>query len=173
MTPAPTTRHQKIVGRLNRYLEEFFEDRDCEPYLSPTDLKLSEIDIVQPDLFVLCNPDQDKRSHVEESPRLVIEVLSPSTVHHDRIRKLRLYARGGVREVWLITPFPSAVEVFVLDRSRYRLEAVFEKKDSLVSPTFPELSIDLKSVLDFPIDPAEDLHLVKEARPTFAESSAR
>lgn len=167
MSAAPATRHQKIVGRLNRYFEEFFEDRECEPYVSPTDVKLSDNDIVQPDLLVICKPNQDKESHIEGAPRLVIEVLSPTSVHHDRIRKLSLYARSGVREVWLITPFPSAVEIFVLDGARYRLEAVFEKQDELASPTFPELTIDLEAVFDFPVDPGEELHLIKEGRPGY------
>ena len=168
MTPAPTTRHQRIVMSLAACLHSFLKGTDCTPYLAPTDLKLSDTDVVQPDLFVVCDPDQDKRTHVEGAPRLIIEVLGPSTVHHDRIHKLRLYARSGVQEVWLVTPFPSAVEIFVLERSRYRLEAVFEKKDRLVSPLFPDLIIGLTSVFDFPVDPGENLHLVKEGRPTFS-----
>ena len=40
----------------------------------------------------------------EESPCLVVEVLSPSTRRLDTVRKRNDYARIGVRELWLIDP---------------------------------------------------------------------
>jgi Uma2 family endonuclease len=86
-------------------------------------------------------------------------------LHHDRVRKLSLYARSGVQEVWVVTPFPSSVEVFHLDGSTYRLMASYGKEDTLTSPLFPDLQIELAGIFDFPVDPDEELHLIKEGRP--------
>ena len=101
MSPAPATRHQKLLIRLASALETFLRDKPCEAYPAPTDLKLSDTDIVQPDLMVVCEPDKVKPTHIEGPPTLVIEILSPSTELLDRGRKLDLYAASGVKEVWL------------------------------------------------------------------------
>ena len=170
MSASPTSRHQRILHKLDCLLEAYFTDRKCEIYPAPMDLKLSETDVVQPDLFVICDPKQNKGTHFEGPPSLVIEILSPSSTLHDRGRKLELYARSEVPEVWLATPYPSCVEVYRLDGASYRLVQLFEKKDSLESASFPNLQIDLGAVFDFPIDPGEEIQLIKEGRPAYAAS---
>jgi len=172
MTPAPSLRHQKIVIRLSRFLEEHFETRSCEVFAAPTDVKLSEEDTVQPDLLVVCDKDKMKRTHIEGAPALVVEILSPSTAFHDRSRKLALYAAAGVAEVWLVTPYPHAAEVFALDGENYRLVCVYGREDSLQSRRFPDLTIDLERLFDFPIDPGERIAMVKEGRPPYGRADA-
>ncbi|NMO14008.1 Uma2 family endonuclease [Pyxidicoccus fallax] len=56
---------------------------------------------------------------VRIAPDWVCEVLSPSTAALDRDRKMTVYAREGVRHVWLIDPKPRTLEVFRLEDSRY------------------------------------------------------
>ena len=168
MTPAPLTRHQRIATRLSRLLGNFFKGGPCELLAAPTDLKLSEEDIVQPDLLVVCDPDQIKRTHVEGPPSLVIEILSPDSLKHDRVVKMELYARFGVPEYWIVTPYPSMIEVFVLQGDAYRLQAGYVKEDTLRSPSFPELELVLAPVFDFPVDPEEQVTLIKEGRPAYA-----
>ncbi len=45
-------------------------------------------------------------------PDWICEVLSKSTEHRDRILKLPIYARAGVRYAWLVNPFARCIEVF-------------------------------------------------------------
>jgi Uma2 family endonuclease len=153
MLPSPTSRHQRISGQLFLCLALHFRGKQCRPFAAPVDVKLSDEDVVQPDLLVVCNPRQIKRTHIEGAPRLVVEILSEHSVLHDRMRKTALYARAGVRELWLVTPFPSLVEVFQLQRGAYRLAAAYPKEQELVSPTFPDLKIKLADVFDFPLEP--------------------
>jgi len=167
MTPAPTTRHQRIVFELSRQMGNHFVDKPCDVFPSPTDVKLTDEDIVQPDLAVVCEPDKIKHSHIEGAPTLVVEVLSPSTAAFDRVRKLRLYAHCGVREVWLVTPYPWLAEVFVLDGDGYRLANAYEKDGILESTVFPDFKITLAGVFDYPIDPGERIEMVKEGRPPY------
>ena len=61
-----------------------------------------------------------------------------------------------------MTPFPSLVEVFVLDGKSYRLHDVFGKEDTLNSPTFPDLKLVLEGVFDFPLEPDELPPAVRE-----------
>ncbi|MGH7935987.1 MAG: Uma2 family endonuclease [Chthoniobacterales bacterium] len=38
------------------------------------------------------------------SPDLAAEIVSPGADEHDRILKQKVFARGGVEELWLIEP---------------------------------------------------------------------
>ncbi len=168
MTPAPATRHQLLVSRLTQKMGNFFDGKTCQAYPAPTDLKLSEVDFVQPDLLVVCDPDQIKPTHVEGAPTLVIEILSPSTEQLDRGRKLDLYASAGVQEVWLVKPYPALIEILVLDSGTYRRAHAFTQDDPFTCPSFPDLELDLQALFDLPIPPEERIEVVKEGRPPYA-----
>jgi Uma2 family endonuclease len=162
MSPAPSMRHQSIAFELSLQLGNFFKGKPCKPFAAPADVKLSDDDVVQPDLMVVCDQDQIKETHVEGAPALVIEILSPSTHSHDRKRKMELYARSGVKEVWLVSPRPASIEVFLLDGATYRFVGMYQVEDDFKSPAFPELRLDLKEVFDFPLEPGEPVYVVKE-----------
>lgn len=165
MSPAPTTRHQRVLQELSRQLGNHFAGKTCVVFPAPTDVKLSDTDIVQPDISVVCVPGQIKSTHIEGAPTLVVEILSPSTNLHDRKRKLARYAATGVKEVWIVTPYPGAVEVFVLADGAYRLQVVYGDEDTLRSPTFPRMRIAMRKVFGFPVPPGEAVAVVKEGRP--------
>lgn len=165
MSPSPTSRHQRIAVELVATLKRKLGRGPCEVLVAPMDVKLSEADIVQPDVFVVCDKRQDKGTHFEGPPKLVVEILSEATAQHDRQRKSRLYAWAGVPEFWVVTPFPELIEVFSLDGATYRLLHVFKKEDTLVSPVFPKLKIRLKDVFAMPPDPGATRLLVREPGP--------
>src|SRR5262245_33809250 len=66
----------------------------------------------------LPNPDV---TAFEIAPDWVCEVLSRSTAPYDRTRKLPIYARENVRNVWLVDPAVRTLEVFRWDGGGYRL----------------------------------------------------
>jgi len=162
MSPAPTVRHQRIQGALFMAMSRRFAGRRCEVILSPVDVRLSETDVVQPDLVVVCDRRQITETHIDGGPSLVVEILSPSTEQRDRSVKMDAYARAGVREVWLVTPWPQMVEVFLLDGPGYRRHSVYIQTQTLRSASFPELEIDLAPVFDFPLQPGEEPPAVRE-----------
>lgn len=169
MSPAPTLRHQTILVELTARFHEYFMNKSCQAFVAPTDVKLSDADIVQPDLLIVCDSEKLKGTHVEGAPDLIVEILSPSTAAFDRVRKMRLYAANGVKEVWLITPYPWLAEVFVLDGKSYRLTQVCEKNDTLNSVTFPGLNILLSDIFNYSIDPSEQIAMVKEGHPQYGK----
>ena len=154
MSPSPTMRHQAISRELLKQLDKYFRKKQCGVYAAPADVKLSDYDIVQPDLLVVCDQRQLKRTHVEGPPSLVVEITS-SVDNRDRVLKLHLYAAAGVKEYWIVTPFPSSVEVFLLDNGGYRLVEVYGQDGILASPSFPGLNVRLKHVFNFPLDDEE------------------
>jgi len=164
MAPSPSVAHQEIVSALNGELRAFLEGRPCDVLPSPMDVKLSDEDVVQPDLLVYCDPSQNKDSHIEGPPAIVIEVLSPGSQQHDRMRKLHLYARAGVKEYWIVGPKDQLVEVLVLKDGRYTIQHALGPRDDLVSPTFDDMRIPLAKILVTPPYPDQ----VREGDPTGA-----
>ena len=100
MTPAPTPRHQAIQ------LAAWFAPADLcwtnnrlgRVLISPIDLALSLVDVVQPDVLFIAQG----RSHIiaEKNivgiPNLIVEILSPSSTTWDQREKLDLYQRYGL-----------------------------------------------------------------------------
>lgn len=161
---APRVSHQRVCGQLFVQLHQHFSGKTCEPFLSPIDVKLSEHDIVQPDLIVVCDSSKIKDTHIEGPPSLIVEVLSPSTQRHDRIRKLRLYAASGVQEYWLLQPYPAIAEVLSLKDGEYRIVGTFTEAERLDSPNFPGLSVNLSDVFPMPSED-ETIEEVRESAP--------
>jgi Uma2 family endonuclease len=143
VTPAPGTRHQRILGRLYRLLSAHVEaGRLGEVLLSPFDCILSDSTIVQPDLVYL----EPTRVHlvsprgIEGLPTLVIEILSPSTTNIDRSTKRQLYGRFGVPHYWIVDPESRTIEAFELAQGEYRLAARATGDASVSLLPFAELA---------------------------------
>ena len=99
VTPAPTPRHQRLVGALYRILHAHVRSHGLgEVFLSPLDVILSDIAIVQPDVVYLERSRAGAVSSrgIEGAATLAVEILSPWTAAIDRQRKRQLYARYGV-----------------------------------------------------------------------------
>lgn len=54
--------------------------------------------IVQPDLSVICAPGKLTERGCSGAPDWIIEIVSPSALSHDYVRKLNLYLDAGVKE---------------------------------------------------------------------------
>lgn len=163
MSPSPTSRHQIISMQLGSAMQGLLKGKPYRVFAAPMDLKLSDEDVVQPDLLVVCDPAQIHRTHIEGPPRLVVEILSPHSHLRDRNLKMQLCARAGIAECWIVTPFPHLIEVFELKDGYYRLWKAFGKADTLRSAAFPELAVELEGVFDFPLEPEEaEVYRVRE-----------
>jgi len=147
MAPSPASEHQDISSELHSRMHPFFKKKKCKLFAAPMDVRLSDEDVVQPDLMVVCDPSQIRR-HIEGPPALVVEIVSPGTARHDRIVKTELYARFGIKEYWIVTPFPSMVEIFWLQGEHYTFWKGFCHEDVLTSPGFPDLRIELAEVFE-------------------------
>ena len=114
VTPAPSTRHQRIQGRLQGELYAYFKSRrGGEVFSARFDVVLSDHDVVEPDVVVILADQAGVLTpqHARGAPAIVIEILSPGTRRHDRTRKRALYEHAGVREYWIIDPDEDVVVV--------------------------------------------------------------
>ncbi|MDA3941793.1 MAG: Uma2 family endonuclease [Spirochaetia bacterium] len=123
MSPAPSSKHQRISFKLSTQLGLLLENNPCEAFSAPFDVMLpifpieSEdiIDtIVQPDISVICDPSKITEKGCLGAPDLVIEILSPSTSKKDLNDKFQLYEKHGVKEYWVVDPGNKYIRVFHL-----------------------------------------------------------
>ncbi len=71
--------------------------------------------MVEPDISVICDRDKLINMGARGAPDMVIEILSPTSLRHDRLVKLNLYQRAGVREYWIADPENRTVRVMLPD----------------------------------------------------------
>lgn len=124
--PSPLPRHgraQRVVGSL---IGGAFDDNDGEGgpggwwILPEVDVRLGPHDIVKPDIAGWRRerlPDPWDVRPIEVVPDWICEILSPSNVADDRVRKRRLYATYGVAFYWLLDPLERTLEALRLDAS--------------------------------------------------------
>jgi Uma2 family endonuclease len=147
MSPAPSTQHQSVVLGLAGRLERLLAGKPCRPFIAPTDVKLSNADIVQPDILVVCDSSKITPSHIEGAPDLVVEVLSPATATRDLREKKALYEKGGVREYIVVDPMEHYAIRFLLGAdSSYDKGAVVAADEKLVLATLGDIEIPLWEV---------------------------
>lgn len=117
VTPSPSLRHQRIVGRLFRSLGGFVEENELgEVFISPLDVLFAEGDYLEPDILFVGRGREEILTDrgIEGPPDLVVEILSPSTEARDRGVKLERYRHYGVPEYWVVDPDERTVEVWDL-----------------------------------------------------------
>jgi len=147
VSPAPRVRHQAVLMALAAQLHARVVDTGLGVVLpAPTDLLLSDHDIVQPDILVVLRERARlvTEPNVVGPPDLAVEILSPSTERLDRHLKLRLFERSGVAEYWIIDADRRVVEQRVLEDGRFRLAC--ERHEEVRLERVPEVVVDLTRV---------------------------
>ena len=120
MSPSPNTRHQRLSGDLYLKIGNYIRDNKgkCQVFFAPFDVKLTDEDTVQPDIFVVCDPDKLDEQKCNGAPDWVIEILSPGNSEHDTVQKLSLYMKTGVREYWIVDPMNEKVLVYPFEETK-------------------------------------------------------
>lgn len=154
VTPAPSLKHQDVLGNLYTLLREaVFGSGLGRVYMAPVDVRLAEKTIVQPDLMVILTNRRQILTvpRVEGAPSLAVEIISSSTSRYDRETKRSIYARYGIPEYWLIDPNAQSMTIFS-DPQNGRFLTETEASDVAISVTIPGLSVDLSAVFAAVLD---------------------
>jgi Uma2 family endonuclease len=149
MNPPPGIRHQRVSRKLGARIDEHLEDQARgEMFFAPTGVRLSDDDVVEPDLLVVLTAHADRITEqvIDGAPDLAVEILSPGTARRDLVAKRGLYARSGVPEYWIVDSEGSNVEVLTLERGAYTRFGLFRRNDVLRSALLPDLAIPLDGV---------------------------
>lgn len=144
MAPAPNRYHQEIVGNLFEILRNHIrKHRIGRVYVAPFDVYLDDINVLQPDLCFVSKANSriltDDGAH--GAPDLAIEIISPTNAQLDKKPKRKVYARAGVRELWLIDPILLQIHIYDLARNPDKPVKIIEDDESFESNLLPGLTI--------------------------------
>ncbi|HLG62624.1 MAG TPA: Uma2 family endonuclease [Ktedonosporobacter sp.] len=127
-----TANHDTIKSNIQRILWNLLRGSGCRVYSSDMKVYISETRYFHPDVIVTCDPRDRGTVQAIQSPRLVVEVLSPSTELTDRTWKLKNYRNHPTIEEYVLADAQSCkIEVYYKENSRWIYEA-FENSDEII-----------------------------------------
>lgn len=141
------SRHAASVNRLNMLFNNLLGGRAIVSVQNP--VVLNDFSEPEPDIAIL-KPHDDFYAQALPTATdvlLIIEVADTS-VEYDRDIKLPAYARSGVPEVWLADIPAETVTAYTEPANGvYRSARAYQRGDSITPLHFPELSIQVTSIL--------------------------
>ncbi|MBA4116975.1 MAG: Uma2 family endonuclease [Rubrobacter sp.] len=138
-------RHATCVRELNRLLSRQVGDELRVDVQNP--IRLGEHWEPQPDLAMIVTRDYGESLPAPEDILLLIEV-SDTTLAYDRNVKLPLYARFGIREVWIVDLAGQTIERHTEPTpASYHLMRRATRGETLASETVPGLILTVDVVL--------------------------
>lgn len=149
MSPSPSRFHQDILLNVAFLFRTYLETNPIgKVYIAPSDVCLTDLNVYQPDLYFVSNARKPILSEegTEGAPDLVVEILSPKTARFDKGPKREVYARTGVRELWIVDPTLKQIQVFYLGQSSDVPVATYSSDQKVESPLLPGLEIQLERV---------------------------
>jgi Uma2 family endonuclease len=154
----PTFVHQHVLLHTGLVVHEYARRVGGVAVIASFDIAFSDYDVVQPDVAFF-RPERRQlvkpRGATRDRPDIVVEVLSPITEANDRGRKLRMFARYGVPEYWIIDPDVCTLEILSLQGEQYEIARPPTNRDPIeTSPLFDDFGCLLVSLFDniWPID---------------------
>ena len=149
--PRPHGQHQRVLKRLLGFLDQYVSQNHLGEVWPEIDVELPPGRVYVPDL---CYLGSERASHYSEedgrihgAPDLAIEIMSPSTMSRDRLRKFNAYFEAGVPWYWMVDPQSLDLEEYRSTPEGYLRTASVEAGDSFQPGLFPGLEINLRELL--------------------------
>lgn len=122
-----TAEHSLINANLTVAVGTRLQNSPCRVYASPLRVRVSPKNFVYPDLMVICGKPvfTDESADTVINPKVIVEVLSPSTESYDYGLKFKLYRNlASLEEYIWVEPDTPTVEVFRKAGSEWRFATV-------------------------------------------------
>ncbi|MDY8109367.1 Uma2 family endonuclease [Fulvimarina sp. 2208YS6-2-32] len=133
-------RHDTITVNVLTQLSNRLRGRSCRPHTADMTVVNPNGNVRRPDIVVDCKRDSDTTMQTEE-PRVLVEVLSPSTMAFDRFRKVEEYkTNDSIRVVLLVASQTAEVIVWRRGETGWASEIV---ETLAASIALPEIGCDL------------------------------
>ena len=150
MSTAPDLIHQRTARKILVTFDKYLEQNPIGEILFGVGVILSNYDGVIPDLVYLSNERRDEIATGERiygAPTLAIEILSPGNQNRERDRKLKLklYARFGVEEYWIVDPRERSIEVYRREGETLKLFTTFVSDETITTPLLQGFASAVKS----------------------------
>ena len=138
----PNRTHQRILLFLSRIIADYIDSKngDCEINIAPFAVFLNKDDInyVEPDISVVCDPLKLDEKGCHGAPDWIIEIVSPGNKPMDYFTKLFKYRAAGVREYWIVDPTKEQIMVY-----RFEMETMeqYSFGENVPAGIYDDLSI--------------------------------
>ncbi|GER86956.1 hypothetical protein KDW_11180 [Dictyobacter vulcani] len=139
-----TLAHARIALNLAMLCDRLLADTSCQVFTSDVRVQLSASRYVYPDITISCEPT-DWEEDTIYAPRVIIEVLSPSTEAYDRGKKFACYQQlASLQEYVLVSVQQQAIEVYTRAGSAwhyqlYQAGAPAQLHSMVISLSLPEV----------------------------------
>ncbi|ERM81904.1 hypothetical protein P872_07880 [Rhodonellum psychrophilum GCM71 = DSM 17998] len=151
---APRRVHQKIFGNVFTKLHNFLNNKPCEAYGAPFDVRLpgkskkntAIFTVVQPDICVVCDKTKLDEFGCIGAPDLIVEILSPGNNKKELQNKYEVYEESGVKEYWIIHPNELTLLIYTLLEGKYVPSKLFTIGDIVKSICIPGFELDLEDI---------------------------
>jgi Uma2 family endonuclease len=150
MMAGGTFDHNTISGNIYNILRSLLRGKSCRVYNSDMKVQISQKRYFHPDVTVSCDPRDRGTGDLLQSPRVVFEVLSPTTEIKDRTWKLQNYlALPSMEEYILVDTKSPKMEIYRKENERwmydiYRVHENIELQSIGVSFPLLEAYIDIE-----------------------------
>jgi Uma2 family endonuclease len=147
MMAPPNRRHQEIVFSLSRKIADYIDLKDgsCKTYIAPFAVFLNQdnLNYVEPDISVICDPNKLTDRGCAGAPDWVIEIVSPSSRRMDYSTKVFKYRSAGVQEYWIVDPDKKRITIWDFENDNTE---EFSFSDSVKAGIYPDLFIDFQQL---------------------------
>lgn len=108
--------HNVVAGNFYIRLREHLGNTPCRTYMSDMKLRVETLNnIFYPDIMVTCDPTDRESGMSKSQPKLIVEILSPSTANYDRGEKFVSYRQiPSLREYVMVDIDKRQVELYRL-----------------------------------------------------------
>ena len=157
MSPAPSRLHQKISVNLLRAFANFLQEKLCDVYSAPFDVRFptkSKADkdiytVLQPDLCVICDKSMLDDRGCLGAPDLIVEILSPGNNKKELLNKYEVYEEFGVKEYWIVSHSDKTVLIYTLNETgKYQPSKLFTLSEEVASSILPGFVLSIDAIFE-------------------------
>jgi Uma2 family endonuclease len=143
--------HNEIVQNIAGKLRTEFRPKGCKILVESVKLEvIKRYYYPYPDVMLTCDKEDSNAEYLIKNPILIVEVLSKSTMSHDRIFKLRRYKTIPSLQYYLIvSQYEHLVELYSrFDDSSSWLYDIYENKEDIISFQKLNLTLSLSDIYE-------------------------
>jgi Uma2 family endonuclease len=143
-------RHADVQHNLWKLFREFCHDFGGQ-HCGRSTIALDDRNAVEPDHYYFAGSRKEctiDGGYFQGVPRLIAEVLSPSTRALERGPRMDVYRRAGVPHLWLLDPETETVEEYALTRGVFEKTGHHGAGEAFQSALFAQKTVELDSLFD-------------------------
>ena len=139
MMTGGTVAHSWVQANILTWLRQKLRGTGCRPFGSDMAVRVSETELRYPDISVYCDHEPLERvaeRRALDDPRVVVEVLSPSTTMIDQGTKLEGYKRiASVRTIAFVDPINEMCRTVERQAEIGWIDHIFSGSSGIVIPS--------------------------------------